>query len=377
MATLGYQALADIGNLSLTHYLRGPAVAQTIQDRPLLNILKANQKTFGGAGGASKVIAENVQGAYMSDTPGFFQGFSQDDQMSFQQAGNTKQTSWNWYEQASNLIITETDLKIGGITVDDNMKDSKVSEATIDIVTPLMENHIADFMESWYRSKNLMYWLDGSQDAKQVPGILSIITDAAVSGTVGGLASGNGVRGSSATWWWYNRARVGNLAYQVGTGMNAVTSPTGPKITPSPTDQTLTRTLRAEVRQLRRFGGKPTIAICGSGFLDALDYEVQSKGTYTEEGFMKNGKLETGMAAISMKNLGTFEWDPTLDDLGLSKRCYIIDPTKITLRPMAGATDKLRSPTRPYNYYVFLKSITDTSALTCKMRSCHGVYEVV
>lgn len=376
MATLGYTTATHIGDLSLTYYLRGPAISQTMQDKPLLRLLEEKAKDIPGTGGASRTVAVNVQGTYMSDTPGFLQGYTQDQSIAFNQSDNTRQASYTWYEQAASLIITETELKQGGIQITDNMKESKASDAAISIVTDVMENRISDFMESWKRAKNLMYWQDGSADPNYTPGVLSIVTDDPTSGTIGGIASGNGIRGSSATWWWYNRARVGGLAYQVGTGMNAITSPTGPKITPSATDQTLSRILRAELRQLRRFGGNPKVALCGAQFLDALDYEYQNKGLYTIEGFSSGGKNELGINKISLNGLGMFEYDPTLDDLGLSKRCYILDLTKMQRRPLAGNADKMRSPTRPYNYFVFLKTITDASALACTMRSCHGVYEV-
>ena len=375
MPTLGYNTVSDIANLSITHYLRGPAVQQSIQDKPLLRKLMQSKKPFGGSGGDSFLIAENIQGTYMSDTAGFRQGYTQDDQIAFAQAGNTKQVQYRWYEVSEALIITESDLKKGGVIVDDQMKDSRNADAE-DIVTDIMENRISDFMESHQISKNLELWLDGSQDSKVPPGLFSMILDDGTSGTVGGQSSGTGIRGSSATWFWYNRSRVGGLDYITSTGMNKITSPRGPKITPSKVDRTLCQTLRSEARQLKRFGGKPNVLLAGSQFIEALEYEIEGHGMLTQEGFTNAGKTDFGMAEISLRGLGTFVYDPTLDSLGFSKRCYVFDSNHIKYRPMKGADEKQRAPVRPFNYYVFLHAMQDTYALTCNQRNCNGVYEV-
>ena len=216
----------------------------------------------------------------------------------------------------------------------------------------MLENRISDFDESWDRTINLMFWQDGSQDAKKVPGLQSILTDTPVQGTTGGL-------NRATYWWWSHRALVGNS-----------------KITSSAQDQTLSRRLRSELRQLRRYNGKPSVALCGSQFIDALELEVQEKGVYTQEGFTQDGKTDLGMAKIKMRGLGTFEYDPTMDDIGWGKRCVLIDPKHITQRPMAQEDGKVLTPERPYQYMVFLHTKTWTGGLTSNQLNCHGLYEV-
>ena len=149
------------------------------------------------------------------------------------------------------------------------------------------------------------------------------------------------------------------------------------KITASGTDQTLTRRLRSEIRQLRRFGGKPTQLVCGSGFLDGLELEVQEKGLYTQEGFTSEGKTDIGMAKIRMRGVGSFEYDPTLDDLGYAKRCYFLDVDKgPKLRPMSQEDGKVMTPERPYQYMVFLHTKTWTGAMVLRQRNGCAVYEI-
>jgi len=346
---LGLVVASDLANAILIHYERGKTLTQTTQDKPFLRVLMESKKEFPAG---LLQISDPVQGAYMSDTPGFIQGYSEDDALNFNQAQNILRAQYPWKEVAWNLIISFTELKKDGITIVDHQEEKDHSGREIDILTDVLENRVQDFDESISRTKNQMFWGDGSQDAKQVPGILSILTDTPNVGTTGAL-------NRATYWWWQHRALVGNN-----------------KITASATDQTLTRRLRSELRQLRRYNGKPTVALCGAAFIDALELEVQEKGIYTQEGFAKEGKNDMGMAKIRMRGLGTFEYDPTLDDKGLSKRCYIMD-TKVTqMRPMQDEDDKLSTPERPYQYMVFLRTKTWTGGLTCKQLNANGVYEV-
>ena len=346
---LGLVVAQDLANAILQHYERGKTMAQTVQDRPLLRELMANQKDFPAG---LQYISEPVQGAYMSDTPGFLQGYTEDDALNFNQAQNILRAQYPWKEVAANLIISHTELKKNGVTINDHQSESEHSGREIDILTDVLENRITDFDESWDRTINLMYWQDGTQDAKKVPGVTNLILDVGNQGTTGGL-------NRATYWWWQNRSLVG-----------------ANKIAPSGTDQTLSRRLRSELRQLRRYGGKPTVALCGSNFIDALELEVSEKGIYTQEGFANEGKNDMGMAKIKMRGLGTFEYDPTLDDLGFGKRCYILDMKRIKKRPMAQEDAKVSTPERPYQYMVFLHTKTHTAALEATQLNANGVYEV-
>lgn len=347
---LGMVVAADLTNQLLKFYVKTGALAQTTQDKPLLRLLTEKQKTF--PGGLS-VISLPVQGAFMSDVQGFFQGYSEDDALVFTQAQNVLRAEYNWYEHHSGLEITGTELKKDGIVLTDSNETKENSDAeTVRITTGVLKNRIEDFGESWARTKNSTLWNDGSQDPKAVPGIRSILTDTPALGSTGGL--------SRATYpWWRHRALV-----------NAN------KITADASNQTLTKTLRSEKRQLTRYGGKPDLLLAGSGFIDALELEVSEKGIYTQEGFTNEGKTDIGMAKIRMRGVGTFEYDPTMDDIGMSKRCFVIDSRHLQLRPMAGAENLVLDPERPYNVLVYLQSMTTTLSLVANQLNCHGVYEV-
>lgn len=346
---LGLVVAQDLANAILQHYERGKTIAQTVQDRPLLRELMSNQKEFPAG---LQYVSEPVQGYFMSDTPGFLQGYSEDDALNFNQAQNILRAQYPWKEVAASLIITFTELKKNGVTVNDGQEESEHSGREIDILTDTLENRIQDFDESWDRTINLMYWQDGTQDAKKVPGLQFLFPDVSNAGTTGGL-------NRAQYWWWQHRSLVG-----------------ANKLTASPTDQTLSRRLRSELRQLRRYGGKPTLALCGSQFIDGLELEVSEKGFYTMEGFANEGKNDMGMAKIRMRGLGVFEYDPTMDDLGWGKRCLILDMKKVRKRPMTGEDAKMSTPARPYQYMVWLHTKTHTAALETTQLNANGLYEI-
>lgn len=347
--------LDNIANAAFDFFIKGKAIAQSLQDRPLADALKKAQKTFPGGKDA---IRRNVKGTYSSS----MSGYTHDDTVSYVNPANLKQTSYPWKELHGGISLTHTELKKDGISVVDTNGEETVehSQRELTAITNLLEDKLDDLAEGTARSFNTICWRDGTQDAKAFPGVQSIISKAPLTGTTGGIDR-------AANAWWRNRAIV-SAASGGAVGATAITA--------SASSQTLSKTLRSEVRQLRRYGGRPSLIMCGSGFLDALELEVSEKGTYTQEGFVKNGTLDIGLADISMRGVGRFQYDPTLDDLGASKFCYLIDPKHLYLDVMDGEDMKRHSPARPPEKYVLYRGVTWTGGMVADQLNCHGVYEV-
>jgi hypothetical protein len=340
---LGYVTATDLANGLLPLYTRGDTVAQTIEDKPLLAWFEDNKQTFPGGNG---YVSDPVQGAFMSDTS-TLQGYSQDDQLQFGQAMNIQRTNFPWREHNYGLIISWSELKADGITISDHQKVTQHSEKELFVLTDILKNRMSDFMESYTRGKSRLFFLDGSQDPKAMPGLKSILTDTPTVGTTGGI--------NRATYpWWQHRTNFTLAA--------------------SAANQTLCRFFQSELRQLKKYGGKPDYAVCGSDFLNALELEVYGKGILTQQGFVNKGQTKFGMAEISLVGLGTFTWDPMLDDLGEADRCYILDSRRLKVRPMEDEDDKVLSPERPYNYAVFLHNMTWTGCETTTQLNSMGVY---
>lgn len=342
------QELDNIANAALDFYLKGDAIKQSIQDRPLYDALKRGGKTFPGG---KEFIRANVKGDYTT----FFSGYSHDDTVSYANPANLKQLNYSWRELHAGISLTHTELKNDGISVVDTNGESVSmhSDREMTAITNLLDDKLDDMAEGSARSMNEIMWRDGSQSAKVFPGVQSIISLTPTSGTTGGIDRAGNI-------WWRNRALVG-----------------ASKITASASLQTLSKTMRSEVRQLRRYGGKPSLLLCGSQFIDALELEVSEKGVYTQEGFTNSGKTDIGMADISMRGVGKFVYDPTLDDLGFGKYCYAIDPKHLYLDTMDGEDMKQHAPARPPEKYVMYRGVTYTGGMVADQLNCHGVYQVL
>ncbi len=344
--TLGLTVAQDIVNAALDFYIKGPALAQTKQRRPLLALMEANKKTFPGG---KQYISTPVQGNFMSDGPVFAAGFIQDDQLQFSQSSNILRAKVPYYLRHAGLVITIQELIEDGISVSDRGETSQHSEADVTRLTGILENRLEDFGESWARSMNLVLWKDGSADAKDLAGLTSILTDSATVGLTEGLDRG------TYPWW---RHRV-NLAVQA-----------------SPQNQTLTKFFRNEVIQLKRFNGMPSKILCGSRAWDGIMQEVSEKGYYTQTGFAKGTDVGIGQDDLSIKGIGKFEYDPTMDDLGFSSRFYVLDTKHFKLQPIEGEDEKLWKPERPYNYLVLLRSMTWMGGLIFSQLNGNGVYQL-
>jgi len=343
------EELGNIANAALDFFMKGDALSQAIQEKPLLNALKSNQKTFPGG---KDDIRGNVKGDYTTA----FAGYSGDDTVTYKNPANIRQFDYPWKELHSGIVITNTELKKDGISVVDTTtgkNTSQHSKREMTAITNLLDDKLEDMAEGSTRSFNNILHGDGTQSSKVFAGLQHVIADAPSTGVLAGIDR-------AANSWWRNRELTA-----AGTGA----------ITHSTTNQTLTRTLRKEVRQLKRYGGKPSLVIAGSGFLEKLEAEIHEKGTMTDSGFTNNGATDIGLADVSMRGVGRFIYDPTLDDLGRDNYCYFIDPRHLFLMVMEGEDMKTHAPARPADQYVLYRAMTWTGGLVNRKPNAHGVYQ--
>lgn len=334
----------SVANYALDYHVRSGMLFQNVQKKPLLNWLESGKKAFPGGKG---LVTEPVQGDMMSDTAGFFAGFTGDTALSFTQRGQGRRAEYSWKETHAGFVITFSELKQDDIVVTDGeQRTVDASDPTITRLSGILEGAMRDYAESYARSQNSMYWDDGSQDSLQVPGIRALIFDDPTTGTVGGIAQ-------ASTTWWRSRSKLDFVA--------------------SAENQDMCRVLADEVIQLQRYSNGPAALFCGSDWWSALQIEVRGKGLYTQSGFTGNNDI--GLQRISIAGIGTFQYDPTLDDKGMSKKCYALS-RDIQMRPMENAHNLTYNPARPYQYMVFLKSMVDTAALTAKRLNASGVYSI-
>ena len=342
--------LDNIANAALDYYInKGGVYSQSLQDKPLLKAMDAGAKTFPGGKGEMSVA---VKGTYTTSVA----GYTHNDTVTYANPANIKRANYSWKEHHAGISLTLTELKKDGISVTDSTTSSGISNHTgrdQTVLANLFEDKLDDMMEGYTRGINEFLYGDGTADANAIAGIQTLVVDSptTVGTTVGGLSTVSNT-------WWRNRSNV------------AISTTAG--------GQELIETLHSEMRQLKRFGGKPNVAVCGSAFLDRLGDELRRNGNYSQTGFSRGQNISMG--EINYNGL-TFAYDPTLDDLTISgktpsKRCYILDSSKLCMYYMDGEKMKRHSPARPATQYVMYRAITTTAALSATQLNCHGVYEI-
>lgn len=342
------EELNNITNAVLDFYVKGDAVPQSLQDRPLMQALTSKKKTFPGG---KDYIRGNVKGDYTTE----FVGYTHDDQVGYENPTNIKQFQYQWYEMHAGIAFSYTELKKDGLSIVDSLSGEDTSEHSdreVTAITNLLDDKINDMMEGSARSFNKTLWRDGTQDSKVFPGLRYLIADAPTSGIMGGIDR-------SVNTWWRNRSLVGTS-----------------KIVSSPTSQTLIKTMMDEVLQLRRYSGKPSLWLGGSTAYRKINDELRQNGQYTLTGFTNPNATNIGQADYTIPGIGAFQYDPTLDDLGYADYMYLLDQRNIQLYAMEGEDMTKHTPARPYDRYTFYRAMTYTGCLIANKINSNGVYQV-
>ena len=342
--------LTNIANAALDYYIdKGTVYSQTLADKPLLNMIDKKAANFPGG---KENVSLAVKGVYSTTVA----GYTHNDTVSYVNPANIQRVNYPWREHHSGISVTLTELKKDGISVVDSLDSKSTSNHSgreMTALANLLEDKLEDMMEGYARGMNTRLYDDGSTDASAFDGIRAFIKDdpTASGSTVGGLSTVSNT-------WWANRT---NVAINTGS-------------------VDLVEFIHTEIRQLRRFGGKPDIAVCGSAFLDKLVSILHAKGNYTQTGWNSSGSTDIAFADIKYQGI-PFVYDPAMDDLTISgkdpdKRCYIIDTSKLKMHYMQGEKMKRHSPARAATSYVMYRAMTTTCVLCASQLNCHGVYEI-
>lgn len=351
--------LANITNSTLDYYLeKGKLNVQNVQDKPMLAAFEEKAGTFPGGKGS---VSLGVKGG---GAGGSFTGYTHDDQVTYYNPATNQRVNYPWKEHHIGLGITHTELKMDGITVLENGAEQNTSEKDGReqfALANLLESKLDDFAEDRLKSWDSLIHGDGTASAKALAGVGAFLLAAPATGTTGGL--------NRATYaWWRNRAATAANAAAGGQGAITVNSAGG---------GTLIQFLQKESRQLKRFasGGVTHRVFAGSDFIDGYERELRANGRYTETGFGEARSVDGKMADARWGG-SLFIYDPTLDDLSLSKRCMIIDMRRIRLMYMAGERNKKASPPRPYDRYVLYRGLTSTAVMVAQQLNTSAIYDI-
>lgn len=350
------QAVIDnVANAAIDYHMdKGTTYAQHIQEKPLLDELRQRQRPF--PGGKGDITVRTV-----FDTQSSIEGFSGDDLLTFTNPTPIKTASYPWKLIHLGITMTQDELLRDGLSVvDTNGRNTRQhTQRELTMLAEILQTKLDDMTEGYAAGMNQMLWQDGSQDAKEVPGMQYLIADNPTTGVVGGIDR-------AVQTLWQNRAFT--AAKETAT-TNAADGP----IVFDPDTSSGIKRLRQERRQLRRYGTPRHILLCGSKALERLEAEVDAKGTYTQTGF--SGEQDVGMGEIRLSGLGRFRYDPTLDDLSREDFMYFIDTNGIQLKPIEGQDMKRHYPARPHDRMVLYRSLTWAGGLCARQLNTSMVIE--
>jgi hypothetical protein len=352
--------LTNIANASLDYYLnRGDTFKQSIQNKPLLEAMERINKTFpGGKGNISLAIKGIFGAAGVNDG---VVGYTHNDTVNFYTPANINRVNYPWREHHIGLTLTHTELKIDGISVTDEAGDGARTEEhsgrEMTVLVNLLADKLQDFGEQYARTMNTIMWSDGTADPKALAGMQAIIVDSPSVGTLGGLTR-------TTNTWWRNRA---------ATAANGTAGGQGPVTSNTASGGALLTFLQNEWRQLIRYGGRPNKCLAGSSFISAMETEIRANGNYSLRGF--KGPQDGAMGQMSFNDV-SIEYDPTLDDLGHTKRGYFWDTRHIYLMKMEDEWRHTFTPARQYNQFVLYKSMTCTGQMVAQQVNSAAVYDI-
>jgi hypothetical protein len=354
--------IANINNSTLETFLdRGKVWKQDLANKPML---EAFQDAAGSFVGGKENVSFAVSSGYGG---GSLQGYTGDDQLAHYNPVGTKRVRFPWKEHYIGMVVTMTELKTDGIDVIENGTDQRTREMSgreMQALANLFDEKNEKLMADYNFSLDRLVHGDGSTDTKALAGIRALITDVPTTGSTGGL---NRV---SNTWW---RNRAATAAYGTAGGQGAITVNTA-------NGGSLISFMDKEARLRNKYktGATKVKYFAGSDFIEGYKLELRANGNYTLNGWGQGRGTPDGSMNDPMHDGVPLIWDPTLDDLGLSKRCYAIDfgRSGVRLLYMDGQRLKKHNPARPYDRMVMYNGMSMTGVMVAKQLNTSGVYDI-
>lgn len=349
--------LADINNAAMDFWVnKRKTQNQNVSNKPMLEGFNRRAKSF--PGGKENVVV-NVKSGQGGLT---LQGYTGDDQVTYGNPTGLRTARFPWKEHHIGMVITHTELKKDGINVIETSGTERTSEMSgrdEQVLVNLFEEKLDMLGEDYDFALDRLVHGDGTADPKSLAGIMSLLIEAPAAGSTGGLSR-------VLNPWWRNRAAT--AANGAAGGQGAITSNVA-------NGGALIQFLQAEKRRRNRYasGGTQTVYYAGSDWIAAYETELRANGNYSMTGW--RGEQDGAMGGLKFDG-DPVVWDPTLDDLGLTKRAIAVDHKQIVLYYMDGNRMKKHHPSRPYDRYVLYQGLTMTGVLTARQLSTSGIYDI-
>lgn len=345
------QQITDGGKIALDHFLRNDPIDNVNTAHPLLKKLLEGKKEYGGA---LQYVKEQLRKTNDSN----FQPYFGDDQVTYNKKRTVDQAAFVWGSFHDGFTLNEDELAQNSIIVTDD-KSANASDAEMKQLTNLLSENTETLKLGMQEGMDLMLHLDGTQNAKNIPGLDLLVSTTPAVGTIGGIDAS-----LAANAYWRNYAK---LSIATGTAGNLINE------------------IEIAERTATRFGGMaPDFYLAGSSFIDAYRKDCEATMTRMITTPQKGGVgLDPMATGLYIKGKEVI-WDPTFDTLDTlyapgtpwAKRCYGINSKYLKLRPIQGHWMVSRNPPRVYDRYSYYWALTAKAAMTTGKRNAHYVLAI-
>lgn len=338
-------ALADLGKTAIEHWLKNKPIDQVALERPFMKKLMEGKRTFSGA---KQYVVEQLRMRYSSN----FQWYYGAATVNYNQRQTVEQAQYAWCSAHDGLSLDEDRLAAHGIQISDDSKSVPSADEKV-ALTDLFQEQVEVLRLGFEEKFSAYLHLDGALSSDAIVGLDAFVALNPATGTVGGLN-----RASFTAW-------RNNFATGLTTGASG----------------TILDQMEKQWRNCRKNGGTPNVILAGGDFIDGYRQTIEAKGQRWIDA-SKNDRREGSNEGLYFKGMEVM-YCPEFDDnfgglvspaTSFAKRAYMLDMSKIKLRPMTGNDLRVRKPPRVYNQYVHYWAMTWKGALTMNQSNAHAVF---
>lgn len=351
------EQLAQVGKLSLDHFLKNKPTDQIKIERPWIKKLRM-KKGVSIPGGRQNVV-EQILTNYDSN----FQPVRYDSEVTYNKRDVINQAQYAWTGFHDGFTLNEDQLLENGISINDSRTTSLLKSEALQL-TNLMDVQNQVLMEGMLEQLDRQVTLSGSASSDHLNGLDALVSLTPTTGTTGGISRANNT-------YWRNNA-------QTGVSTNETNS------------LYIIDVMEKQWRACTRNGGAPDFIMCGSAFLDAyrkaagssidrqINLNVIGQAAGLDAGVM--GKMPANNTGMQFKGVPIM-WNPVFEELdddysptiNWEKRCYFIQCKYLKLRPIEGQDMVARRPERVYNRYSHFWAMIWRGAITSRRLNGHSV----
>ena len=288
-----------------------------------------------------------------------YQNYFGADQVTYNERDPVRWAKFTWYNNHEGFWFDEDRLASNGIILVEDGSEATASKAETQLLQNVLKTAYTSSKRGIQEGLALETLLDGTANARAVPGLDYLVSTTPAAGTPGGLAA------SSA--WWQNN---------VALGINSATA------------GVLIAAMDSVWDACTRYGGMtPDFIVAGQAFRNA--YRTQAGLTINRQ--IHDSGVQSGGVTMDLAVTDVFYrgikviWDPTFEALDAklgaitypwTKRCYFLNSRTLKFRPVTGAWMTNRRPRRLPDRYVHYFANTSKYGFSINKRNANGLISI-